>query len=132
MRVLRNRKNLYLLSSEIKMNISNVSIFFITLHNVLKTQRTHYLICQVELKLSDFTLLDAHSLPTHVIMLEGVSVDFLKCVCATSSLSYSLCIHKHVSRPCSSLFEFLYESNWCTFKLGYNDHGYNEFTAITT
>jgi hypothetical protein len=54
------------------------------LHMVRKHKEYNVSISKVELKLTGFTLMDAHTLPT-----QGrawVCVDFLQCVCATLSL----------------------------------------------
>ncbi len=85
------------------MNNSNDSMSFIAL-NKLKHEAYNMCCSQVELKLTDFTLLDAHTLPIHGTTWR-VCVCFLQCVCATSSLGdknrpmvkpYSLCIHAEV------------------------------------
>jgi hypothetical protein len=54
-------------------------------HMVRKHKEYNVSISQVELKLTGFTLLDAHTLPTHGRAWR-VCVDFLQCVCTTSSL----------------------------------------------
>jgi hypothetical protein len=53
--------------------------------NKLKHEAYNTYTSQVDLKLIDFTLLDAHTLPTHGTAWRGGEV-FLQCVCATSSL----------------------------------------------
>jgi hypothetical protein len=53
--------------------------------NKLKHEAYNISASQVDLKLTDFTLLDAHTLPTHGTAWRGCVV-FLQCVCATSSL----------------------------------------------
>ncbi len=71
---------------------------FIPLHKVEKHKECNRCIIQVELKLNDFTLLDAYTLLTRLV---GVCVVILQCVCAASSLEvkiangflYPLCIH---------------------------------------
>jgi hypothetical protein len=84
------------------MNNSNDSMSFIAL-NKLKHEACNMSDSQVELKLTHFTLLDAHTLPIH-------DTAWMGCVwsssnCATSSLgirielllkSYSLCIYNYV------------------------------------
>ncbi len=82
------------------MKNSNDSISFIALHK-LKHETYNRSCSQVELKPTDFSLLDAHSLPIHGTAWR-VCVCFLQCVCATSSLwdknkpmfkSYSFCVY---------------------------------------
>ncbi len=68
-----------------KMNNSSSSMCFIPLYKVGKHKEYNLSISQVELKLTYFTLLDAHTPPTHGAAW-SVCVDFLQCVCATSSL----------------------------------------------
>ncbi len=71
------------------MNNSNDSLSFIAL-NKLKHETYNIVCCsQVELKLTDFTLLDVHTLPTRGTAWR-VCVGFLQCVCATSSLEIRL------------------------------------------
>ncbi len=66
------------------MNNSNDSISFIALKK--QKHETYNMSCsQAELKLTDFTLLDAHTLPIHGTAWR-VCVVLLQCVCATSSL----------------------------------------------
>ncbi len=72
-------------SSEIKMNNSNDSMSFIAL-NKLKHETYSKCCSQLELKLTDFPLLDAHTLPIHGTAWRGVCMCFLQCVCATSSI----------------------------------------------
>ncbi len=83
------------------MNNSTDSMSFIAL-NKLKHEAYNRSVSQVDLKLTDFTRLDAHTPPTHGTAWRG-RVVFLQCVCATSSLgirielslkSYSLCIYR--------------------------------------
>ncbi len=84
------------------MNNSNDSMSFIAL-NKLKHKTYKRSVSQVELKVTDFTLLDAHNLPIHGTAWRVLGVCGLhQCVCATSSLgirielplkSYSLCIY---------------------------------------
>jgi hypothetical protein len=67
------------------MNNSNNSMSFIAL-NKLKHEAYNMSASQVDLKLTDFNLLDAHTLPTHGTAWR-MCVFFLQCVCATSSLA---------------------------------------------
>ncbi len=67
------------------MNNSNDSMSFIALHK-LKHETYNRCCSQVELKLTDFTLLDAHTLPIWHSM-EGVCV----CVCAY----FNVCVPHH-------------------------------------
>ncbi len=71
---------------------------------------------QVELKITDFTLMDAYTLPTHGIARRG-RVVILQCVCATSSLEVKnkqrfslLSLHKYV--PFSLLWKKNLSLTW--------------------
>ncbi len=68
--VLRNHKNPYLLSSEIKIKNSNASMCFIPLHKVRKHKEYNVCDSKVELKLTDYPCLGGHS--THsCLSMEG-------------------------------------------------------------
>ncbi len=97
------------------MNNSNDSTSFIAV-NKLKHQAYNMCASQVDLKLTDFTLLDAHTLPTHGTAWRGVCGLLSMCVChiitrdknrtvvkvffPSASITYILIgiilIHKHV------------------------------------